>query len=730
MLIPLYATALFVSAFLLFWVQPLFAKLVLPLLGGTPAVWNTVLMVFQALLLVGYGYAHLLNRYVRPARQFWIHGALLLLVISFLPIRIASGWTPPTAGSPVFWLIGLLVVSIGIPFAVLSASAPLLQSWFARTGHRLNSDPYFLYAASNSGSLLALLAFPFLLEPALTLTQQSRGWMMIYGVLLVFVGLCVTPLLRRGTIAVAPRQFPSEPASVSNLQDIWRQRAIWIALAFVPSSLMLGVTSYLSTDVASVPLLWVIPLALYLLSFIVAFARKPLIDLQAVLKAQAMGIVLVTLTVTLSLLFRHNTAFPVAASIHLSAFFFTALACHMELARRRPSAARTTEFYFCMSIGGAIGGVFNALIAPLIFSSAYEYYLGLVAACALRAVIGERPRQRSPASALVPVIMSAVVAAAAWYWSEDPNVAIPARLAFMLPVGFLLYSFSPKPMSFTIGVGGLLATMVLIPGSADLLHQERSFFGVYKIATTAARSRIELFHGTTMHGSEFVDPTQYREPLSYYARSGPLGQIFAARSDLRQVALIGLGTGALACYRRPGEAWTFFEIDPAIERIARDTRWFHYLDICGQGIPVVLGDGRLSLRAEQDSSFDAIVVDAFSSDAIPMHLLTQQAMQVYLRKLKPHGILVLHISNLYLRLSPVVAALAASVNAVAREQLFQPSRAESIAGASPSDFVIVARDDTDLAFLDPDRRWSRLPAPPGARAWTDDYSNIVDAIIW
>jgi hypothetical protein len=723
MLIPLYASALFTSAFLLFWIQPLFTKGVLPLLGGSPAVWNTAMMFFQLMLLAGYGYAYLVSRVAKPGRQWWIHILVVALGFAFLPPAIAQGWAPPSGHSPVFWLVGLLSVSIGWPFFALSASAPLLQSWFGRSGDRLGDDPYFLYVASNAGSLCALLAFPLLLEPALTLAQQSRAWMITYVALAILIGACATPL-RRAAIAPAAAADPSPRGPIG-----WHPRMAWIALAFVPSSLLLGVTSYITTDIASAPLLWVIPLALYLLSFIVAFSRWRLLDRTALLKAEAVAIVLVSILVLVALTFKLGASVAVAGGIHLVTFFLIALVCHTELARRRPDAAGVTEFYFCLSIGGAAGGVFNALVAPVIFSSAYEYYLALAAACAARTFVGSGNPAGKSRDFVLPALLAVFVAALTYHWIDGARPEFGTRLLFLMITAAGLYSFREYPVRFALGVAGVIGTAVVVQGSVGVLHQERSFFGVNRVKLQDQGRKTVLIHGTTTHGAEFVGADR-REPLMYFARSGPVGQALDSLGPLRRVGVIGLGTGALACYSKPGEQWTFYEIDGAIERIARDDGYFHFLADCGAGARIVLGDGRLSIAKEPDNYYDLIVVDAFSSDSIPMHLLTKEALSLYIRKLTDHGVILLHISNMYLQLEPVVATLVGSVGASGRDELYEPTPVESAAGASASEWVAIARTARDLSFLDHEPRWKPLAASPGSRPWTDDFSNIAAVIKW
>jgi spermidine synthase len=721
--VGVFTTAIFTSAFLLFWVQPLFSKMVLPLLGGSSSVWNTAMMFFQLVLLAGYGYAHLLtSRIARLRWQVLVHAAVIAGGLLFLPFAVSRDLAPPPGMPPALWLVGVLAGSVGWPFFALSASAPLLQSWFSRSGHRRSGDPYFLYAASNLGSLLALLGFPALLEPGLTLAGQARAWTWGYGALLGIL-LCAGAL-----VLGADRTVVSAPAAPTATVR-WRERLIWIALAFVPSSLLLGVTTYITTDIASAPLLWVVPLALYLLSFVIAFARRPPPP-QWALKAQVAGLLAVTILMMLALIFERGASAPEVACIHLLTFFVTAVVCHSELARRRPAAQDLTAFYFCMSAGGALGGIFNALVAPLIFSDDYEYYLALVAACALRAATPGAPRGVTARDGIYPLVLALVVVAVAYRSIDATPMGMTGRLVFLIPCALALYGFAERPLRLALGVAAVLGGTLMVRGSVHELDTERSFFGINKVRLIEGGRKIALIHGTTMHGTEFTDPALRREPLAYYARTGPVGQMLALAGTRPQVAAVGLGSGALACYQKPGEAWTFFEIDGAVEKIARDTRYFHYLADCGSHARVVIGDGRLSLKAMPDRHYDLIVIDAFSSDAIPMHLLTREALALYLRKLKPRGIVLFNISNEYLNLTPVLTALARSVGAAGRRQLYAPTPQEAARGASASEWMLIAGAEADLAFLAPEKSWQPLGPARDAEPWTDDFSNIFRAIRW
>ncbi len=725
--VPLYAATLFVSALLLFWVQPLIAKMVLPLLGGAPAVWNTAMMFFQLVLLAGYGYAHLLTRSVPPSRQAWIHGALLIAAATALPFAIGDQTPPTDAAAPTvaLWLVWRLTVVVGLPFFALSASAPLLQSWFTRTGHAAAGDPYFLYGASNLGSLVALLVFPLALEPLTTLSMQSRMWMLVFVALVVMVGTCAMaarPVAQQKETAIAPA---NESAAVA---PQWRSRGLWVVLAFVPSSLLLGVTSYITTDVASAPLLWVIPLALYLLSFVVTFARRPAITMQWSLTGQAASVAIVIL-----LFMMPTPPLSLVIPAHYLAFFFIALVCHGTLAVRRPAAARLTEFYFCLSLGGALGGVFNALIAPIVFSSTYEYPLALILACALTAVA--RPAVKfDKIDLLLPLAMLTAVIGIIEGWGKLSALGPFVPIAALLLIAIGVFSLASRPLRFTLAVAAVLVPTTLDRSNEGVLEQERSFFGVHRVKIDGALPMLDLAHGTTVHGAEFTDPAHWRTQTRYYNSGGPIGQVFtrlrAARPGPQRVSVIGLGTGTLACYAAPGEAWTFYEIDPVVVRLARDTRYFHYLEECGADSRIVLGDARLSLKAGPSQRYDLLVLDAFSSDAIPMHLLTREAVDLYFDQLAPHGVIALHISNRNLQLTPMLVALASDLGLAGRHQLFMPSPAEEAQGAVGSEWVVMARQQSDLAFLDGEPRWGELSTARRIAAWTDNFSNIVSVLKW
>ena len=720
--LPLFAATLLLSALLLFWVEPMFTRMVLPLLGGSPAVWNTAMVFFQTALLAGYAYAHATARWLSRRRQIALHLGLLALASISLPIGIGAGWTPPTEGTPVLWLAGLLACSLGLPFLVVSATAPLLQLWFAASGHRTAGDPYFLYGASNLGSIAALLGYPLLLEPTLGLDQQSRLWSAGYATLALLVVGCAITAWRRAPLAAARSDFGA-PDACPPLG--WRQRFAWLALACVPSALLLAVTAHITTDLAAVPLLWVIPLALYLSTFVLTFAGRPWLKHAWMVRAQPFVLI------PLALLFSWNVAFWLALPLHLGAFFVTAMVCHGELARRRPAAPHLTEFYLWLAIGGMLGGVFAALLAPSIFDAVWEYPIALAAACLLRPGASGRNATRSLDLLLPLAVLVLITLQARWRDLGLPDLGTAGVLAFFVPVAMLLYGMAERPRRFGLGMAAALGAALIGADAQQVVARQRSFFGVYTIKHDPAGYNV-LIHGTTVHGAEQTDPQGWREPLTYYLRDGPLGQLFAARAGdpPRTIGAIGLGVGTVACYRRPGQRWTFYEIDPLIERIARDPRFFHYLADCAPDAEVVLGDARRSLQQVPDGRYDLLILDAFSSDAIPVHLLTREAFALYLEKLAQGGVIALHISNRNLELGPIVADLVADAGVIAWRQEHEPPHGELARYRSASSWIVMARRSADLGGLADDPRWSRLVARPDRRPWTDQFSNIVGALRW
>jgi hypothetical protein len=717
----LYTTTLFLSALLLFLVQPMFTKMVLPRLGGSPAVWSVAMVFFQGALLAGYGYAHLIVRRLPFGVGALVHLGVLAAAALTLPIGIAQNFgAPPTDGGIAFWLIGLLAASIGLPFAILSASAPLLQGWFAASGHERAKNPYVLYAASNLGSFAALIAYPVAVEPLLTLKQQAQVWSAGFGVLALLIAVVSLFVTRRPAVPAAKSEAASLP-----------QRLSWTVLAAIPSGLVIAVTSYITTDVAAAPLFWVLPLALYLLTFVAVFRERPWIRHEAV--AQLVPILVAPLAI--GLLGRDHLFWLAVTVLNLAAFFLFTLLCHGELYRRRPGAGQLTEFYLWVSFGGILGGSFAALVAPHIFTRIYEYPI-LVAATVLvlpAAFVGGLRHAFREAG---PILVVAALAAAAplAFDIRLPAAELPFQVICVALAALTLLQRHRPARVFALVVLAFVLTDRWQPGF-NRIETARSFFGLHQVIDTADGRYRLLYNGTTLHGAERISDgaSASLEPLTYYYNGGPISEsieaVRAARGHLGRVAVVGLGTGSLACHKRDREEWTFFEIDPDVARIARDPRLFSFISACSDGLlPIVLGDARLTLSASLQR-YDLIILDAFSSDAIPAHLLTREAVAGYLSRLDPMGALVMHISNRHMELGSVVAAVAADEGLVTF--LKQDDRPPAV----PEDFKMnatvaaLARKSADLGDLSQRPGWREIKPNSGVPAWTDDYSNILGAIL-
>jgi spermidine synthase len=718
------ATTLFLSAFLLFAVQPMFTKMVLPRLGGAPTVWSVAMVFFQAALLCGYGYTHLLVRRLPLGLGALLHLSLLAAAAATLPIAIAEGFGAPPVDGIAPWLLALFAASIGLPFVALAASAPLLQGWFAASGHPQANNPYVLYAASNLGSFAALIAYPVAIEPYLTLKQQTQVWAAGFAVLAVLIA--ATSLLVARRPLVEKRDATAAAATA-------KERWTWMALAAVPVGLVIAVTSYITTDIASAPFVWVVPLALYLLTFVAVFNETPWLSQRTVASLVPFPVAILSI----SLLSGERQFWLLFALINLLCFFLLAMLCHGELYRRRPQPALLTEFYFCISLGGAVGGIFAALIAPQLFSLVYEYPLLIVAA--LLALPGMLAVERRRILIEVcPILAVAAVALAARFWLD---VEIPAAGAYAFQIGLVALAAAMmlqrhRPQVFlALVILGFVLTGAWQPGF-DRVAAIRSFFGVHQIVETAdGRFRL-LYHGTTVHGAErqadIDSATGSPEPLTYYFRGSPLSESIAAArrtrgGALRHVAVVGLGSGTMSCYQAKGEDWTFFEIDPAVARIARDPQLFTFVSACAPDLKVVLGDARLTLAASAQR-YDLIMLDAFASDVVPVHLLTREAIDGYLARLADGGMIALHLSNKYMDLKGVVAALAGA------EGLAAYVKDDDRPAAVPFDYkansvvAVLARKAADLGDLPEQAGWHAAP-PSDVRIWTDDYSNILGAIL-
>jgi SAM-dependent methyltransferase len=722
----LFVATVLVGSFLLFLVQPMVARMALPRLGGAPNVWNSAMLVYQALLLAGYAYAHLLGRWpVR--RQAAIHLLVLLAAGVTLPVSLSSMAQP--AGLPeVLWVPLLLGLSIGPVFFAVSAQAPLMQRWFAADPGA--GQPWALYAASNLGSFAGLLAYPLLAEPFLSLRRQSLTWSAGFALLVLLIVLAA--MTRRNLPAVSARAEKEEQGERIG----WRRVALWLMLSAVPSGLMLSTTTHLTTDIFAMPLLWVIPLGLYLLSFVVAFADR---------RGMCMAVTRIAPVVVLfagsyAMLSNGSGTLWVAGGACLM-LFCIATALHGRLYDLRPGAAHLTHFYLVMSAGGALGGLFTALIAPLVFDWAWEH----------------------PLLVLVAALLMPLTPLLRWHESEgiEPGmarVALVLLLAFAIFLGWQLDQYALRPED---GLAAVLLTVFLVATGVMLMawragfiavltiamiaqggiwtvratlagERTRSYFGIYTVRDTADGTLRTLAHGTTLHGEQSLQPGRSRDALTYYGPTSGVALALQAAPRIEgagaRVGVVGLGTGSLACQALPGQQWTFFEIDPVILRFSTNGR-FTFLRDCAPEARVILGDARLELARLHANAFDVLVIDAFSSDSIPVHLLTKEALQVYARALTPRGLLLLHISNRYIDLGPVVGTNAAASGLKAISRLDRPLDTDNY---TPSRWIALSRDPEVLERLleqNPNAPWIQLE-DRAAKPWTDDYASILPFVRW
>jgi SAM-dependent methyltransferase len=762
----LFTVTSFVAAFLLFSIQPLVARLMLPPLGGSPMVWNTAMVFFQAVLLGGYLYSHWLGQRIEIARRpfLTLHCLLLLIPLAFLPIALPQNTAPPATTTPILWLLGVLTLCAGTPFALISTCSPFLQRTFAFTGHKDAHDPYFLYSASNAGSLSALLAYPIFIEPNLGLQEQSRLWMFGYMGLVVLLWTCAFVVMRKNQaaattpapetpaiIAVETAEPPTAKSPTENEASIsWPRRLRWVMLAFVPSSLMLSLTNYLSSDIAAIPLLWILPLSLYLLSFMVVFAKRQPVPLFVWVR----GLAILVLPLVIAMSAHASEPLGLLVPLHCGIFFMAAVVCHGTMARDRPSARHLTEFYGWMAFGGVLGGACNSLLAPIIFKEVWEYPLTVALVCLMlpRELLLDKesdkqaPYRLSPLDVIGPLILTALC----WMLVEGMQkigmTTGPQVIAIMFGVpAFASFVWSRRPLRFALAVLGILwcGQFYRAGQAAEVLAKQRSFFGVHRVVLSEDKKFHLLSHGSTIHGIQM--PSNPAKPLAYYAEMGPVGDIMrtrAGKTNLR-VADVGLGAGAMAAYAQPGQNWALYEIDPHVAEIASDPKLFTYLHDAkqrGARIDMILGDARLKLKNAPDHSFDVIVLDAYSSDTIPVHLLTKEALALYEQKLAPGGIIAWHLSNNWFDLEPIVGRLAQESGWYGRARFFAPNEDDKKGklsaaeikelakkktereGINPSQWAALARSEADLGDLRSNRKWK--PIRVETTLWTDDRSSL------
>lgn len=718
LLVPaLFIATIFLSASLLFFVQPLFTKIVLPQIGGSPAIWTTAMLFFQTTLIAGYLYAHLLTRRLAVRAQIWVHLGVWAVALVCLPLAIPDGWSFDPQGNAVWQTLLLFAAGVGLPFFALSANAPLIQFWYGRSGGPSAHDPYFLYGASNLGSLTALLGFPLVAEPLFGATNIGLGWTAGYIALGAF-------LLLAGFRAQGPAAMSQAAAAgpVTATRPGFRRIALWAFLAFIPSSLMLGVTSKISLDLGSFPLIWVVPLALYLLTFVLSFSNRRLLNDTAFRALTAAFLLFMALTFFGAL---GRTLDWTSVGLLVLGFFVVALYAHRKLYDARPDAAHLTTFYLTMSVGGALGGVFNSIVAPVIFDTLMEAGVTVVLAGLLLLKLEGRdiplPRAlvRGVAYGLVAAIPASLIAL----------VFVPANWTgtalFLLAGGIICLHVLRRD---AVQVYAAAVTLFVV-GALHLpdtsLMRDRSFFGTHIVAEDAG---MRIYgNGTTAHGAQRLrdDHTARPEPLYYYHENGPMGQVMTSQRAERaqSIGIVGLGVGSLACYAQDHQDWQFYEIDALVDKVARTPEYFRFVTACTPDAPTHLGDARIVLEAQQGLTYDILVIDAYSSDSVPVHLTTREALALYMDRLAPDGVLVFHISNRYYEIDRPLGRAAADLGLVGRIQDYK-GNAETDPGDTASTVLTLSRSRAALDDLADDPRWRPL-TDDGGRVWTDDFANLL-----
>lgn len=730
----LYSITLFFSAFLLFALQPMVGKVLLPFFGGTPGVWNVCLVFFQSMLLGGYIYANRLSRIRKFSFQVLCHLALLIFALFFLRKSIFESVATfqPSIESPIFSLLLLLVVSLAVPFLLLSATSSLLQSWFSESGHARAKDPYFLFVSSNLGSLLALIAYPFFLEPNIRLSNQFQLWKAGYFSLFILIFVCALFRLKNREIAKA--KVNSEREKI-----IPRKKAHWFILSFIPSSLLIGVTTFLSADVAAFPLLWLIPLVLYLGSFIVAFSQ---VGIQFSKKQNFLlgrATAFLACVVIIGIILESSQPAKIFLPANLILFFIVAILCHIRLVQIRPASENLTEFYFWISLGGAAGGIFNTMIAPKLFSVVAEYPILILLGTIFRSgsVLpdSEKPNFRRDFGYALLVSMLFIFLSKCISHFE----IAPTKLVILIVLGIpmiLAYRTVKFPQRYALAVGLLYISSLFFFSSRGhhLLYRVRTFYSTLKVETDANNKFTMLFHGSTLHGRQLLDSERHKLPIGYYSKGSPVSEVFQfARKEngnFSKVGIIGLGTGTLAAYGLKGEQWSFYEIDPMVIHLARDSNYFSYLKDSEifSNAQFLEGDARIRLKESENSKFDLLIFDAFSSDSIPTHLLTAEALSLYQEKLKSGGIMLFHVSSWYFNLAPVLGSVAKNLGMQAfLKAQYLTEEDEEKDGRVSSKWIVVTKDEVLSKKMGTKLGWKALDAKAGF-LWTDDYSNILRAL--
>ncbi|MBU1107286.1 MAG: fused MFS/spermidine synthase [Candidatus Riflebacteria bacterium] len=749
MVTAIFTLGIFAGSFLLFLVQPMVGKILLPVMGGAPAVWTTCMLFFQMMLLAGYLYAEKTLRYLGCMRQSILHVLLMTGGCILLPLNVQLDSAEQAIINPTSWLMMRLIASVGFLFFMISANAPLLQRYYSQAGQNDSGDPYFLYSASNAGSLLALLAYPFLIEPFFTLTAQRNIWSALYFLQIIFVIFC-SMTLRHSENRISSQSLVAGNSLDTDSSTTWRQSLFWVILGFIPCSAMLAVTTHFATDIASLPLLWVIPLSLYLISFIFAFARNSRwrdIDWENYM----FPVVLLAMIIyQVKLVERIWLTIP----IHLLAMFLICMYFHCRLAKSRPAVELLNSFYVWMSVGGIAGGIFNGIIAPAIFVTQAEYILTLFAAVIFASAISKKlaVSEFSFARKLSVFVLYVSAITALAFMDEYNMIRLTQEGGIFLALVGLLFvdAFYRAQRLAWISLLIILAIGPFVQQTdAPIVLTTRSFFGIMKVTRIGNHGkffdpdlRIEadkdlfylLQHGTTLHGIERrVESMRMKFPLSYYSRESPVGTAMRAGMigrRFKNIGVVGLGVGTLVWYGRDWQHFDFFEIDPVVIEIAENPKLFSYLEKSKASWQNFVGDARISLQKIADSKYDLLILDAYSSDAVPIHLLTVEAFRLYQKKTRPDGIMLFHVSNRYFNLTTVIKRICDELGLACLFASGIPSHYSvrydkyDFSQIISSQWVAVAADPAQLEKLKRYHRWQKIASPKNFDLWTDDYANL------
>jgi hypothetical protein len=719
----LFSSTIMISAFLLFLSQPLLTKMIMPMLGGSASTWNTSVVFYQCVLLLGYLYAHKVHQRMRVETQWVLHSVVVFSPLLVLPFDIPNWWIPPSIENPIPSLLLLLLVVVGLPFFVLSSTNSLTQRWFSLSGSSLSEKPYFLYSSSNIGSMAALLSYPFIVEPSLTVKSQSQLWFWVYILFCMLISVCSTIafMRTRNRKEVKKTSQPLLPSPERLSKESLKKIILW---SLITNFLMISMTSYLTnhTDVNMIPYYWLLPLIIYLFSFIVAFSGKKVLHTSS----EKTPFVLLFLVVFLLWSFNLKIHPLLEYLMHCVALLYICIYCHQKIYHLRPKSSHLTDYYLWISIGGVVGGIMASFIAPLIFNTAIEYYLGVVLFFLVVSIevhkefLTNHDKYYGFITFTLLMIIHAMSSLGQYY------LMLVLSLSFIL-LG-LYTTYIEKTYRFTaILLAIFLATSISHHLDSNILLEKRNFYGVSRVYYSPSNNTYVYKNGNTLHGAQSLDEETRLVPLSYYSKNGPLGQFFQSIKPFSEkwtIGLVGLGVGNALSYKTSEQKWKVYEIDPLVKQIASNTTFFTFVEAFQPEI--IMGDARLSLAKEQEK-LDVLILDAYSSDSIPTHLLTKEALEIYRKNLNPDGLILFHISNRFLHLEPIVGNLTKHQGMVTYVN-FDNDPTNKNLGETSSKWVVSSSSKKHIQSLTSNEKWTELFYNHDYPLWTDSSSSILKII--